>query len=296
MRRAARETIRDRPRGLEREARLPHASRAHQRDESHAGAHQQLADLRELAVPADRLVRRRRQPRSDPTAGRSGRQLGVVREDHALHPPQLRPRLDAELVHQQPAARAHRLERLRLPAGSVQRQHQLRAQALAERVLGDQRAQLADQVRVAPACQVSREPLLDRLHPQLLQAGDLVLRELVETMIRQCLPSPQCQRFAQIGRGAATARFDRARPVRGRGAARNGGSRSPRGRSRGRSPPADGAAAILHPGAGADARPACAAHGRRSREPRHPIAPRAARRWRRPRARGAPAARRACVA
>ena len=69
-------------------------------------------------------------------------------------------------------------------------------------MLGDQRAQLADQVRVAPACQVSREPLLDRLHPQLLQASDLVLRELVETMIRQCLPSPQCQRFAQIGRGA----------------------------------------------------------------------------------------------
>ena len=201
VRRAAGEAIRDRPRGLEREARLPHAARAHQRDQPHAGSHQQLADLRELAVPADRLVRGRRQPRSDPTAGRSGRQLGVVREDHALHPPQLRPRLDPELVHQQLAARAHRLERLRLPAGSVQRQHQLRAQALAERVLGDQRAQLADQVRVAPAGQVSREPLLDRLHPQLLQAGDLVLRELVETMIRQRLPSPQRQRFAQIGRG-----------------------------------------------------------------------------------------------
>ncbi|MFL5859517.1 MAG: hypothetical protein ACJ780_01870 [Solirubrobacteraceae bacterium] len=85
VRRAARKTIRDRSGGLECETRLAHASRAHQRDQSHAGAHQQLTDLGELAVTADGLVRGRRQPRG--TTGRRGRQLGIVGEDHALQSP-----------------------------------------------------------------------------------------------------------------------------------------------------------------------------------------------------------------
>ena len=65
--------------------------------------HEELADLGKLAVAADRRVCRRRQAAHEPGAGTIGAQRGVVREDHALEPPQLRPGLDAQLVDQQPA-------------------------------------------------------------------------------------------------------------------------------------------------------------------------------------------------
>ena len=49
------------------------------------------------------------------------------------------PRLDAELVDQRAPRRAVGLQGLRLSAAAVQRDHQLRAQTLAQRVLGDER-------------------------------------------------------------------------------------------------------------------------------------------------------------
>lgn len=66
--RAAREAIRDGPRGLQRQARLADAPRAHQRDQSHVGVHQQLADLGQLAAAADRLVGGRGQHGPEPCA------------------------------------------------------------------------------------------------------------------------------------------------------------------------------------------------------------------------------------
>ena len=61
------------------------------------------------------------------------------------------PGLEPELVDQEPPALAHHLQRVRLAAGAIEREHQLPAQPLAQRVLGDQRAQLADQVGRLPA-------------------------------------------------------------------------------------------------------------------------------------------------
>jgi hypothetical protein len=52
------------------------------------------------------------------------------------------------------------LERLRLPARAIERQHQLPAQPLAQRLLGDQRLQLADQLAVAAAGQIGLDPVL----------------------------------------------------------------------------------------------------------------------------------------
>ena len=109
MSHAAREAIRHRPSDLERQAGLADTARAEERDQSDAGAHQQLADLGALAGASNRLVGRRRQRCGEGTAGTIGQEIGIVREDHALQAAQLRSRLDAQLLHQQRAAGAHRL-------------------------------------------------------------------------------------------------------------------------------------------------------------------------------------------
>ena len=127
--------------------------------------------------------------------GRSlGVELGIVGEDHRLELAQLRPGLEPELLDQEPPALAHHLERLGLAAGAVEREHQLAAQPLPERVLGDQRAQLADEIDRLPARQLGRDPLLDRLDLELLEPHDLALRELVEAMVGERRAAPQRQR------------------------------------------------------------------------------------------------------
>jgi ABC-type phosphate transport system auxiliary subunit len=125
-----------------------------------------------------------------------------VREDHALEPPQLRSGLDSELVHQHLAALPHRLECLRLASRAVQRDHQLSAQTLAQRVLCDERLQFADQVLGTPAGQLRGHPLLDRLYTQVLQARDLALSELIEAIVGQRLAAPQRQGRLEVGGGA----------------------------------------------------------------------------------------------
>ena len=119
-----------------------------------------------------------------------------MRKDHALEPPQLRAGLDAELVDEHLAADAHHLERLGLPARPVQRDHQLAAQTLAQRMLGDERLQLAREVLGASARQLRGDSLLDGLHVQLLEAS-----ELIEAVVGQDLATPQPQGQLEVGRG-----------------------------------------------------------------------------------------------
>ncbi len=64
---------------------------------------------------------------------------------------------------------AERVQRLGLAAGPVEREHQLRVQALAVRVLGDQRLELAGDRDVLAQLELDRDALLD--------AGDLELGE-----------------------------------------------------------------------------------------------------------------------
>ena len=67
-------------------------------------------------------------------------ELRILVEDRPLEAAQFRPWLDPELLDQARPRRPVGLERLRLPARAVEREHQLAAQALRQRVLGDQRA------------------------------------------------------------------------------------------------------------------------------------------------------------
>ena len=53
-------------------------------------------------------------------------------------------------------------ERLGLPAAAVKREHQLRAEALAQRMLGDERLELADHLGVTTEREVGLDALLER--------------------------------------------------------------------------------------------------------------------------------------
>ena len=110
---------------------------------------------------------------------------------------QCAPRLDAEPLDQRPACRPIRLERLRLSPRAIQRQHQLRAQALTERILVDQRLELPDQLVVSAAGQLSLVLLLNTDQASLIQPRDLTLREALVREIAQRRATPERQRLAQ---------------------------------------------------------------------------------------------------
>ena len=82
------------------------------------------------------------------------------------------------------------MERVGLAAAAVEREHQLAAQALAEHVLGDQRLELRHQLVMAAERQVGVDPILERGQPELLQPGDLALRERLAVKIGQRLSAP----------------------------------------------------------------------------------------------------------
>ena len=99
---------------------------------------------------------------------------GSCREDRLLELAQLAAGLDPELLDERPPRLLVGLERLGLAARAVEREHQLAAQALAQRVLVDQRLELADERRRgAPSARSRVDPLLERSEAQLLEPGDL---------------------------------------------------------------------------------------------------------------------------
>jgi hypothetical protein len=79
--------------------------------------------------------------------------LRVVVEDLPLEALQLLARLDPDLVERRAQAAVH-VERLALPPRAVEREHELRPQALAMRMRGDQRLQLAGHLGVTSELEV----------------------------------------------------------------------------------------------------------------------------------------------
>ena len=134
-------------------------------------------ELGELAVAA----RRRRvrvvgaRPLAGSAAGTSERR--VLGEDRPLELAQPLSRLDPELLDQRPARVLVGLQRVGLAVGAVEGEHQLRAQPLAVGVLADQGLELADDLGVATERELRLDELLQRRDPQVLEPGDLALRE-----------------------------------------------------------------------------------------------------------------------
>ena len=77
-------------------------------------------------------------------AAAGGVERRVLGEDRRLQPAQLGPRLEPELLAQEAATLLEDAEGVGLPAGAVQREHQQPAEALAQRMGGDELLELDD--------------------------------------------------------------------------------------------------------------------------------------------------------
>ena len=179
-------------RELVREPALADARLAAEQDEAAAPGERRLERLledAELALAADERA-----------VGRLGRRREVERrvlaEDRALQLLQLAARLDPELLDEHAARVLVRGERLCLPPGAVEREHELAAQPLAKRRRRDERLELADEVGVPPGGEVGLDPVLERRGPELDEARRLEPRELAVD-VGQGRPVPQRERLPQ---------------------------------------------------------------------------------------------------
>ena len=118
---------------LDREPALAHAGRTGERHE--AVLVQKRRDLAELVLAADERRRRRGEVAAAPAGDRDGGDRRVMREDRLLESPKLGPRLEPHLVGEHVPRLLEGLQRIRLAAAAVERQHQLPPQPLPERVV-----------------------------------------------------------------------------------------------------------------------------------------------------------------
>ena len=169
--------------------------------------------------------RRSGQRQAAPAAGRK-LELRVVDEDRPLQPLQGETGLEAELLVEQPACVAVGLERRRLAAGAVQGEHQLSPQALAERLRGDDRLQLGDELAVAAEREVGVDPVLERGEPQLREAGGLGRRERLLRELGERRAAPERERLAECRPRRPDPPRDRARHGPPRPAARSATGRA----------------------------------------------------------------------
>ncbi len=154
---------------------------------------------RELGVAAERPLERGQGPGCDRGRRRGGpghEQADVVGEDRALERAQPGRRVDAELLVERPAVRLVGGQRVGLAPAAVEREHQLPAQALAQRVARDLQLELGDHVGMEPERQVGLDPVLQAGEPQLLQPHALGERERLGEL-GQRGPAPDVERLAQ---------------------------------------------------------------------------------------------------
>ena len=126
--------------------------------------------------------------------GRARLERGFLAKDRRVELLERRARVDAEPVDERTARALVRLERLRLASGAVEREHQLRPQALAQRMLGDERLELAHELRVPARLELGLDSLLERREPELSEPGDLGLRPGLEAELGERLAPPEVER------------------------------------------------------------------------------------------------------
>src|SRR5581483_3106203 len=109
-------------------------------------------------------------------------------------PPELRPRLEPELVREAAPRLPERVERIRLPAASVEGEHQLPPQTLAERVVDERRAQRRDELPILAEGESALELLLERVDAQPLEPARLGVEQRRPGQALQRLPAPEGDR------------------------------------------------------------------------------------------------------
>ena len=191
-------------RRLDGEPALADAGRAGERHE--AVLVQSARDPGELVLAADERRRRRGQIAAAPAIDRDGGDRRVVREDRLLQPPELRPRLEPQLVGEHAPGLLERLERVGLATAAVERQHQLPPEPLPERVVRKRRADRRRELAMLAEREPDLEVLLERVDVEHLEPACLrdEPRRAGQTLERRSAPEGE-RRRDRVGRGRGVA-------------------------------------------------------------------------------------------
>ncbi len=124
-------------------------------------------------------------------------ELLVMAENGLLELLQLAARLEPELAVEIGPRLLVPLERVGLTAGAVQREHELRPQTLAQRLLEHERFELGHERGMAAESKVGLDPQLERRQAELLQPGDLGLGEGLGLEICKRWAPPESERVPE---------------------------------------------------------------------------------------------------
>ena len=188
---------------------------------------QEPSERAKVAISADRARRRRRHPTACRRAGARCGQRRVLRQDPAFEVAELGPGLETELGVEVGAALPVARERVGLPAGPIERGHQLRAKALPERMLGHEPVEIRDELLMPAEPQPGLAPPLDALEPELLQPQRLGSSEELAAELAENIASPQGESACEDGVREPVVRRRRALGDRRRADARSARRRAP---------------------------------------------------------------------
>ena len=185
--------------GLDGGAGLADARRPDHRDQP--AVVDQAADGLEVLGPPDQGAGQGGQVADDQGRRRSGGGRGGVEgaaleQDLPLELAQRLPRLDAELVDEQPARPLDGGQRVGLPPGAVQGGDQGGPQALAQRVPAQQPFQLGDHLAAGAEVDLGGRPVLEQAEPDLVQARPVGMEPVAVAGVDQDLAPEQAERLA----------------------------------------------------------------------------------------------------
>ena len=114
--------------------------------------------------------------------------------------------MDTELVDEQVPRLPIDGQCLCLPARSIEREHELRAETFAEWVVAHENLELSDELGVSSELEVSCDPTLDTDEMYLFEPKNLRLRERLVSEVGERWTAPEIESFAkssrrQLGRG-----------------------------------------------------------------------------------------------
>src|SRR5438034_6114150 len=115
-------------------------------------------------------------------------------EDCLVDLAQIGPRLEAKLVGQRASCILVRVERIGLASRPIQRQHQLRAEALGVWMLANEGLDLRNDLEVMPERELGVDPVFERAASQLFESRDLRLRRVQVGKVGKGAtpPEPEC--------------------------------------------------------------------------------------------------------
>ena len=198
------------PGGLEREPRLSGSARTGERDEADVRAAEQPGHRGQLQLTADERRQRRGQVALHRANTALRRERRILAQDRPFQPLQLLTWLDAEVFAERAPRLAIHVERLCLPAAAVEREHELAAEPLTVRVLGDQALQLGHEHVVCALIELCVDPALDGGEPKIVEPSRFCGRKR-RVDSREGRPAPELERgcrsvllvLEEAGRGRA---------------------------------------------------------------------------------------------